>query len=113
MSLPIGPSVVLGGASVTITKAYRPQLWLGWVMLTVAMGCLSTVKWDTRIATPIGLSALTQCGAGILQAATYFPVLAPLPVSENARALAFFAFCRTFAGVSVPWLLSCLPRSVR
>lgn len=27
------------------------------------------------------------------------PVLAPLPVSRNAHALAFFAFCRSFAGV--------------
>lgn len=37
-------------------------------------------------------------GSGILYACTTFPVLAPLPVSRNAPALALFAFVRTFAG---------------
>ena len=32
-------------------------------------------------------------------ATLYFPVLAPIPVTENAHALAFFAFGRSFAGV--------------
>lgn len=32
-------------------------------------------------------------------ATLYFPVLAPLPVTENAHALAFFAFGRQFAGL--------------
>lgn len=99
MTLVIGPSVIFCGASVTITKQYRPQLWLGWVILTVAMGALATLEWDSNLGKSIGLSSLTQVGAGLLQAATYFPVLAPLPVSKNAHALAFFAFCRTFAGV--------------
>ena len=39
-------------------------------------------------------------GAGMIYATTYFPVLAPLPVSHNAYALAFFSFCRALAGVS-------------
>lgn len=34
-------------------------------------------------------------------ASTLFPVLAPLPVARNAAAVAFFAFCRTFAQVSI------------
>lgn len=100
MSLTLGPSIILTGASVTITKVYRQQLWIGWSILMIAMGVLSTLKWNTELSKPIGFSVLVHGGSGMLYAATYFPVLAPLPVSENAHALAFFSFCRTFASVS-------------
>ncbi|KAI0685402.1 Mfs1.2 [Cytidiella melzeri] len=99
MSLALGPSVILTGASVTLTKSYRTQLWIGWSVLVAAMGILTTFKYDTPISHPIGFSVLVHGGAGMLYAATYFPVLAPLPVSQNAHALAFFSFCRTFASV--------------
>ena len=100
MTLAVGPSVTIAGLSVAITKVYRPQLVGGWVILTVSCGALCTVNWDSNLAKPIGITFLSEVGAGMLQAATYFPVLAPLPISENAHALTFFAFCRTFAGVS-------------
>lgn len=74
---------------------------IGWAVLTVAMGVLSTLKAETPIPEVVGLPILLGVGIGMLQSATYFPVLAPLPVSENAHALAFFAFCRSFAGVSL------------
>ncbi|THH02025.1 hypothetical protein EW026_g762 [Hermanssonia centrifuga] len=99
VSLSLGPAVIVSGVSIAITKLYRPQLWVGWVLLTVAIGVLSTIQADTPIAQVIGLPILIGVGCGILMAATYFPVLAPLPVSENAHALAFFAFCRSFANV--------------
>ena len=102
MGLATGPAVIASGSSVAITKAYRPQLVLGWVLMIVALGGLSTVDADSALAKPLGLSWLGATGAGFLQAVTYFPVLAPLPISENAHALAFFAFCRTFGGVSRP-----------
>ena len=66
----------------------------------LAMGLLSTVSATSPLARAIGLSVLVSVGTGIGYAVTYFPVLAPLPVEENAHALAFFAFCRLFAGVS-------------
>ncbi len=102
VSLSLGPAVIVSGVSIAITKLYRPQLWVGWVLLTVAIGVLSTIQADTPIAQVIGLPILIGVGCGILMAATYFPVLAPLPVSENAHALAFFAFCRSFANVRDP-----------
>ena len=100
LSLALGPAVVFSGVSIGITKVYRPQIFIGWAVLTVAVGVLSTLKADTPIPEVVGLPILLGVGIGMLQSATYFPVLAPLPVSENAHALAFFAFCRSFAGVS-------------
>ena len=43
---------------------------------------------------------LVTIGAGMLYQVSYFPVLAPLDVKDNAYALAFYSYCRQFAAVS-------------
>ncbi|KAG9076503.1 hypothetical protein FRC06_009474 [Ceratobasidium sp. 370] len=68
------------------------------------MGVLSTLKHDSPKANSIGFQILVGIGSGILYSSTTFAILAPLPVSRNASALALFAFVRTFAstyGVAV------------
>ena len=102
----MGFILVATGASIAASKVYRVQLWVGWVALITAMGLISTVQADTPTAHMVGFTVILGFAAGIIYSATYFPVLAPLPVSENAHALALFAFFRSFAGVS-------LSRSVR
>ena len=49
--------------------------------------------------TPVVLIQARQIGIGALYTTTYFPVLAPLPVTRAAPALAFYNFSRTFAQV--------------
>ncbi|KAH7920100.1 MFS multidrug transporter [Leucogyrophana mollusca] len=93
----VGPFIVFGGLSVTKFQVYRPQLWAGWVASVLGAGGFSTVGADTVLGVSVGVPALWAAGGGILFAATYFPVLSPLPVSANAHALAFFAFLRSFA----------------
>ena len=95
----LGPVVILTGWSVTKFDGYRLQAWIGWAFLMVSVGLLSTIKADSTSAHAIGYSALVSIGGGIVYAITYFPVLAPLQISQNAHALALFAFCRSFAGV--------------
>ncbi|KAL4246490.1 MFS transporter superfamily protein [Abortiporus biennis] len=97
----VGGFVILGSVSVAATKRYRPQLWLGWIILTVSSGVSSTLRFDSSTSKAIAYPVLIGWGGGLLYACTYFPVLAPLPVSENAHALALFAFFRSFAGVWV------------
>ncbi|KAI0722370.1 Mfs1.2 [Cerioporus squamosus] len=99
LSLSMGPIVVAAGVSVSILKVYRPQLWLAWAFYIVGTGVFTTIRADSALSQGIGWPVLMGAGSGILYAVTYFPVLSPLPVSENAHALAFFAFCRSFAGV--------------
>ena len=96
----LGPVLIITGASIAISKAYRVQLWMSWAFTVIAVGFASTVRVDTPLTQAIGYWTFLGIGGGIFYAATYFPVLAPLPVSENAHALAFFAFCRSFAVVS-------------
>ncbi|KAI0826717.1 Mfs1.2 [Trametes gibbosa] len=99
LSLSLGPAVICSSVSVTIFKVYRPQHYLGWSIFMIGMGVFTTVDADASLAQAVGLPIVIACGAGMIFAATYFPVLSPLPVSENAHALAFFAFCRSFAGI--------------
>lgn len=103
----MGGSLVLTGATIAISKVYRVQLWFGWVCFIIAMGALSTVRADTPVSHTIGIPVLLGLAGGIIYSSTYFPVLAPLPVSQNAHALALFAFFRSFAGVRT--LPLCLP----
>ncbi|KIP03771.1 hypothetical protein PHLGIDRAFT_77045 [Phlebiopsis gigantea 11061_1 CR5-6] len=97
--LPCGVFLLVTGASIAITKRYRPQLWLGWALYVAGMGVLSTLHVGSTIARATGGLALLGFASAILYASTYYPVLAPLPVAQNAPALALFAFFRSFAGV--------------
>ncbi|KAJ7680653.1 Mfs1.2 [Mycena polygramma] len=99
LTLTLGPSVVVAGVSVSKIKIYRPQLWFGWCLFAVGMGVFVTLGFDAPLAHGIGIPVISGAAAGTILACTYFPVLSPLDVSENARALAFFTFCRSFAGV--------------
>ncbi|KAF8685508.1 Iron permease [Rhizoctonia solani] len=94
----VAPFAILTGISAVVFKKYRPQNYVAWVITTIGLGLLSMVKADTSMAKSIGFQIIIGVGAGILYASTNFPVLAPLPVSLNASALALLAFIRTFAG---------------
>ncbi|CDO74565.1 hypothetical protein BN946_scf184771.g1 [Trametes cinnabarina] len=99
LTLGLAPTIVVTGVSVSITKIYRPQIWVAWGVYMVGMGIYTTFRADTGLAETIGIPILTGVGAGMLYPTTYFPVLSPLPVEENAHALAFFSFCRSFSAV--------------
>ena len=106
LGMVIGPVLILTGIWISISKTYRVQLWLAWGLTMTCMGLCSTLRVDTPMTQAIGYWVFLGLGSGIFYAATYFPVLAPLPISENAHALAFFAFCRSFAGVSTAYNVS-------
>lgn len=99
MTFVLGPAMIITGASITITKTYRIQLWIGWSILIIGMGAFTTVRFGTPVSHPLAFSALVGLGGGTLYSAQYFPVLAPLPITDNAHALALFSFFRSFASV--------------
>jgi len=95
---------MISGILVTTTKRYREQLWTGWAVVIVGLALLGTTRADTSLAKVIGYEVLTSAGFGIVFATTYFPILAPLPVTSVAQALAFFSFLRQFTqilGISI------------
>ncbi|KAG8914322.1 hypothetical protein FRC00_014482 [Tulasnella sp. 408] len=93
----ITPGAVACGATVAIFNIYRPQNAVGWVLTTVALGLFTLLKISTPKAQWVGFQIIEGIGLGILYAAPTFPVLAPLPISENAHALAFFTFVRSYS----------------
>ncbi|KAJ7931029.1 iron permease [Mycena leptocephala] len=93
------PCNIIAGMSISRTKSYRPQLWLAWCLVMISAGVLSTLQADSNRAKYIGFEVLMGVALGILTTATYFPVLSPLPISENAHAIAFFIFTRAFGQV--------------
>ncbi|RDX51312.1 Mfs1.2 [Lentinus brumalis] len=92
-----GPFSIIAGASIAKYKRYRPPLWIAWGIMLVGIGLISSITESTsRIAT-ICYQIPAGAGIGMVFAASYFPVLAPLPTKMNAAALSFFVFIRTFA----------------
>ncbi|KAG9050253.1 hypothetical protein FS837_006694 [Tulasnella sp. UAMH 9824] len=96
-ALTINPGAVACGVTVATFNIYRPQNLAGWVLITVALGLFTLLKTSTPMAQWVGFQIVEGIGLGILYAAPTFPILAPLPVSENAHALAFFTFVRSYS----------------
>jgi MFS family permease len=90
------PTAIISGIIITVTKQYRAQLWLGWVISIVGLALMGTTHAETSLRTFVGFEILVGAGFGIIFSSTYFPILAPLPLTSAARALAFFAFLRQF-----------------
>ncbi|KAF8520691.1 MFS general substrate transporter [Gautieria morchelliformis] len=95
----IAPAAIIGGTSVKIVQRYRPQIWTGWCLQLIGLSLLTLVKLETPSGLAIVFCAIYGTGAGINYATQVYPVQAPLPISANAHALAFFSFMRSFAGV--------------
>jgi hypothetical protein len=92
-------SSVISGISVKKSGSYRPQLWLCWMFVLVGHGLFFTLNENSSLGHGIGYIAVDAIGIGALITTTYFPVLAPLPVTSNGLALALFMFLRNFAQV--------------
>ncbi|KAJ7328843.1 MFS general substrate transporter [Mycena albidolilacea] len=95
----LAPAAIIAGVLVSKTGRYRPQMWAGWVIVMVGLGLLSTVQATTPIWRTVLWGGVVGVGLGFEYSTTMFPVQAPLPVAQNARALAFLTFVGSFAGV--------------
>ncbi|KAJ7139639.1 major facilitator superfamily domain-containing protein [Mycena epipterygia] len=96
LTLSLAPISILVGFTVAKYQCYRPQLWVGWSLMMVSMGLLSTLTASTPLWRAIGYSILTGSAMGTTLTATLYPILAPLPVSANAPAIALSIFLRVF-----------------
>ncbi|KAF7335625.1 putative iron permease [Mycena venus] len=88
---------ILSGVSVQLMDRYRPQNYIGWMFTMVGFGLFTLLDKDSSKSTYIGFQVVLGVGLGIIWISTQFPILAPLPFSNNAHALAFFTFVRCFS----------------
>ena len=100
LSTSVGPVAIISGLTIAYFKKYRPQCYISWAVYIIGCGLMSTAHADSPIGPTMFYSVLTTAGGGAIFSIADFPVLAPLPVSDNGRALTFFMFARTFAAVS-------------
>lgn len=100
LSVSVGPISIIAGFTVAYFKKYRIQCYVCWCMYLIGCGLMSMIHADTPLGPTIVYSIIVTGGGGALYAITDFPVLAPLPVTENGRAITFYVFVRTFATVS-------------
>jgi hypothetical protein len=90
---------IIAGVSIEHFNRYRPQNLIGWIFIVIGFGLLTMLEPGTSRAISSAYQVILGIGFGILWIATQFPVMAPLPVSNNSHALAFFTFVRVFAQV--------------
>ncbi|KAH9858981.1 iron permease [Lenzites betulinus] len=88
---------IVGGLSVQVVNKYRPQNYIGWAFMVAGFGILSLLDERSSRAMYIGCQIPLAIGLGIVWVSTQFPILAPLPFSNSAHALAFFTFFRCLA----------------
>ncbi|KAF7355674.1 Iron permease [Mycena sanguinolenta] len=98
------PMGLIAGLIIQKRNSYRVPLAVGWILLLIGVGLLSSLDADTSRSQAIGYTVLCGAGFGILILGSYFPVLAPIKITQNAQALALFVFIRNFSlvwGVTV------------
>lgn len=99
LSFTSGPFAVISGASITLSKRYRPQLWIAWCLIIIGLGLMSTITASTSRAASIGYQIPIGIGIGMNFSGVFFPVLAPLPVTSIAPAISLLIYLRNFAQV--------------
>ncbi|KIM90095.1 hypothetical protein PILCRDRAFT_1464 [Piloderma croceum F 1598] len=95
-SFSIAPFAIVAGATATVWNKYKLQNVVAWCFITIGMGLQTTLHTDSAIRNWVGFEIVAGIGFGLLFTATTFPILAALPVSDNASALSFFIFIRSF-----------------
>ncbi|KZT05759.1 MFS general substrate transporter [Laetiporus sulphureus 93-53] len=95
-ALTLSPSAIIQGILVNKTGRYRLINAIGWCGILIGMGLFCLLRVDTPVAVSIPFQIIAAAGFGFLFVTT-FSVLAPLEVENNAQALAFLTFARTFS----------------
>jgi hypothetical protein len=91
---------IVAGVAVKKTGNYTIPTYIGWVLMVAGVGLLTTLRADSSIAKSVGFQLVIGGGGGILYVISQFPILASIPVTQSAPAMALYVFSRTFGYVS-------------
>jgi hypothetical protein len=103
LSYSISLIAIVAGVAVKKTGKYMIPTYVGWVLMVVGAGILTTLRADSSMAKAIGFQIVIGGGVGIIYVVSLFPILASVPVTQTAPAMALFVFSRNFGYVSAPY----------
>jgi hypothetical protein len=90
----------MAGIAVKKTGNYSIPMYIGWMLTIIGAGLLTTLRADSSLAKSVGFQIVIGGGVGIVYVATLFPILASIPVTQSAPAMALYIFSRNFGYVS-------------
>ncbi|KAF9457247.1 iron permease [Collybia nuda] len=105
-SFSVAPAAIFIGATTSQFNRYRIQNVISWGFVLVGLGLQTTLHVDSAVRNWVGFEFVAGIGLGMLATQfviTTFPILAPLPVSDNGSALGLFIFIRSFFQGSIAW----------
>ena len=73
------------------------------MLMIIGAILLTTLREDSGIAKAVGFQVVIGSGVGMIYVATMFPILASIPVTQTAPAMALYVFSRNFGTVSPPF----------
>ena len=82
------------------TGQYLILIYVGWILIIIGAGLLTTLGADSSIAKAVGFQVVIGSGVGMVYVAIIFPILASMPVSQTAPAMTLYVFSRNFGYVS-------------
>jgi hypothetical protein len=90
----------VAGLAVKKTGQYLILIYVGWTLIIIGAGLLTTLHADSSIAKAVGFQVVIGSGVGMVYVAIIFPILASIPVTQTAPAMALYVFSRNFGSVS-------------
>ncbi|KAF8258823.1 major facilitator superfamily domain-containing protein [Lactarius quietus] len=104
LSYSISLIAIVAGVAVKKKGKYMIPTYIGWVLMVTGAGLLTTLREDSSIAKSVGFQLVIGGGVGIIYVVSMFPILASIPVTQSAPAMALYVFSRNFGyiwGVTV------------
>jgi len=90
----------VAGIAIKKTGQYLMLIYVGWTLIIIGAGLLTTLRADSSIAKAVGFQVVIGSGVGMVYVAIIFPILASIPVTQTAPAMALYVFSRNFGSVS-------------
>jgi hypothetical protein len=100
LSYSISLIAIIAGVAVKKTGKYVIPTYIGWALMVAGAGLLTTLRADSSFAKSVGFQLVIGGGVGIIYVVSLFPILASIPVTQSAPAMALYVFSRNFGYVS-------------
>jgi hypothetical protein len=100
LSYSISLIALAAGVAVKKTGNYTIPTYIGWALMVAGAGLLTTLHAGSSIAKSVGFQLVIGGGVGTIYVVSLFPILASIPVTQSAPAMALYVFSRNFGYVS-------------